>query len=80
MAPGFKCTTVGNNELGRYSQTSAATAIVSGAAALVRAAAPELSADQVVERLIRNAEPIDDPNHKLQLGRLVNCAAAVRGR
>lgn len=58
------------------SGTSVATAVVSGAAALVRARFPELSAPQVIQRLIATADeagpPGRDPDYgfgRLNLGR-----------
>jgi subtilisin family serine protease len=46
----------------RWSGTSFAAPLVSGAAALVRAAFPALEADAVADRLLDNAQPIDGVN------------------
>ncbi|WP_306216365.1 S8 family serine peptidase, partial [Actinoplanes sp. RD1] len=56
-APGVDIVTTGIGRTGYYrgSGTSEATAVVSGAAALVRAAHPELSAAEVVRRLTATA-------------------------
>ncbi|GAA2561445.1 type VII secretion-associated serine protease mycosin [Winogradskya consettensis] len=56
-APGVDIVTTGINSSGYYqgSGTSEATAVVSGAAALVRARFPELSAAEVVHRLTATA-------------------------
>jgi type VII secretion-associated serine protease mycosin len=43
------------------SRTSAAAAVAAGAAALVRAAYPELSADEVVHRLVATADEAGEP-------------------
>ncbi len=58
VAPGVEIVTTGIGRSGYYrgSGTSEATAVVSGAAALVRAAHPELSAAEVVHRLVATAE------------------------
>ncbi|MDP7037537.1 MAG: S8 family serine peptidase [Myxococcota bacterium] len=45
-----------------YGGTSAATAMVSGATALIVAAYPHLSAAQIMESLTQSAQPIDEEN------------------
>jgi membrane-anchored mycosin MYCP len=69
------------NGIASGSGTSEATAIVSGAAALVRAAHPELSAPDVISRLIRTADDAGpagrDPEYGF--GRLDILAALTTG-
>ncbi|GAA2464162.1 type VII secretion-associated serine protease mycosin [Winogradskya humida] len=62
-APGVDIVTTGINSSGYYqgSGTSEATAVVSGAAALVRSRFPELSAAEVVHRLTATATDAGDP-------------------
>ncbi|MFI5491776.1 type VII secretion-associated serine protease mycosin [Actinoplanes sp. NPDC051859] len=57
VAPGVDIVTTGNTETGyvRGKGTSHATAVVSGAAALIRARFPEMSAAEVVHRLTATA-------------------------
>ncbi|GGP38982.1 S8 family serine peptidase [Saccharothrix coeruleofusca] len=60
--------------------TSAATALVSGAAALVRAAHPELDAGNVVNRLIMSAKDLLDPGRDRATGYgLVDPVGALTG-
>lgn len=68
-APGVEMETTRNND--RYSVaigTSPAAAIVSGAAALVRARFPDLSAQEVIERLTSTATDIGPPGRDEQCG------------
>ncbi|SNY06050.1 type VII secretion-associated serine protease mycosin [Paractinoplanes atraurantiacus] len=68
-APGVDITTTQTQ--GRYvdtSGTSAATAIVSGAAALVRAKFPQLSAEEVVHRITATADDIGAPGRDDECG------------
>lgn len=59
--------------------TSAATAIVSGVAALVRSAYPELDAANVVNRLVRTATDLGPPGRDETTGfGMVNPVAALR--
>ncbi|GLW29583.1 S8 family serine peptidase [Actinoplanes regularis] len=68
-APGDKIVTTGLNSTYRIAQgTSAAAAIVSGAAALVRAKFPELSAQEVIHRLTATATDIGPPGRDEQCG------------
>ncbi|GIF10872.1 S8 family serine peptidase [Actinoplanes teichomyceticus] len=68
-APGAEISTTGLNNTYRKAQgTSAATAIVSGAAALVRAKFPELSAPEVIHRLTATATDIGPPGRDEQCG------------
>jgi hypothetical protein len=86
-APGSKCSTANTSLQGRskppfetFGETSCSTAIVSGAAALVRAANPDLSAADVESLLVDTARSIEDhldQAHKGRMGKLVDCAAAV---
>jgi type VII secretion-associated serine protease mycosin len=78
-APGVETLTTGL-EHGYYESggTSAATAIIAGAAALVRAQFPELSADEVVHRLIYTADDAGPPGHDTRYGHgIVNIVAAL---
>jgi subtilisin family serine protease len=59
----------------QWNGTSGAAPIVSGIAALVRAAHPDLDANNVIERLIKTAKPAGDP--RLYGYGLVDAAAAV---
>lgn len=65
---------------GRWSGTSLAAPMVSGTAALVRAAAPRLRRGDIIDVLLRSADPVNDSDGlyrgKLGQGR-VNAAAAV---
>ncbi|MFK9892513.1 S8 family serine peptidase, partial [Escherichia coli] len=64
----------------QWNGTSGAAPIVSGIAALVRAAHPDLSADNVLNRLIRTAKPAAGAapgQDKLYGYGLVDAAAAV---
>jgi type VII secretion-associated serine protease mycosin len=68
-APGIEITTTGPK--GKYfegSGTSEATAVVSGAAALVRARFPELSAPEVIHRLQATATDIGKPGRDEECG------------
>ncbi|SDT76462.1 type VII secretion-associated serine protease mycosin [Actinoplanes derwentensis] len=68
-APGVDVASTGLN--GKYllnNGTSAATAVVSGAAALVRAKFPELSAPEVVHRLTATADDFGTPGKDDQCG------------
>ncbi|MFC6564625.1 S8 family serine peptidase [Actinoplanes utahensis] len=68
-APGVKVITTG--QAGRYrivTGTSVATAIVSGAAALVRSRYPNLSAPEVMHRLTATADDIGPPGRDDQCG------------
>ncbi|MEV0902205.1 type VII secretion-associated serine protease mycosin [Actinoplanes sp. NPDC049802] len=68
-APGVDIVTTGlNNNYDRVDGTSAATAIVSGAAALVRAKFPDLSAEEVIHRLTATADDNGPPGRDDQCG------------
>ncbi|MBO3740451.1 type VII secretion-associated serine protease mycosin [Actinoplanes flavus] len=68
-APGVEITTTDlNNRYGKGSGTSEATAIVSGAAALVRAKFPDLSAAEVIHRLTATADDNGPPGRDDQCG------------
>ncbi len=68
-APGTDIVTTGpNSSYNIVNGTSAATAIVSGAAALVRAKFPELSAREVIHRLTATATDIGMPGRDEQCG------------
>ncbi|MFI1991194.1 S8 family serine peptidase [Actinoplanes sp. NPDC020271] len=68
-APGVDIVTTGShNSYSKIDGTSAATAIVSGAAALVRANFPKLSAREVVHRLTATATDIGPPGRDEQCG------------
>lgn len=71
VAPGVDIVTTGIGRSGYYrgSGTSAAAAVVSGAAALVRAAHPELSAAEVVHRLVVTAADAGAPGRDDAYGR-----------
>jgi len=84
LAPGQDVTTLGVGGQGpvQVSGVQYAVALVAGAAALVRGAAPELAAEQVVDRLRTTATPLADPGSAGQGGSdgvavLVNLAGAV---
>jgi len=77
MAPGESVYTTDNNNNYRFAQgTSFSSPMVAGAAALLKARFPELSAPQIMEKLRVNADPIDQLsgneafNEKLGKGRL----------
>ncbi|MET0589661.1 MAG: S8 family serine peptidase [Naasia sp.] len=62
----------------RWSGTSGAAPLVAGVVALIRAAHPELDADDVIQRLIATARPVGDPVPGPIYGYgLVDAAAAV---
>ncbi len=69
-----------DGSLVQWSGTSGAAPIVAGIAALVRAAHPDLDANNVINRLIRTARPVEDatsvPDPLYGFG-LVDAAAAV---
>jgi type VII secretion-associated serine protease mycosin len=68
-APGVDITsTEPKNRYAEFDGTSPATAIVSGAAALVRAKFPDLSANQVIERLTTTATDIGPPGRDNECG------------
>jgi type VII secretion-associated serine protease mycosin len=68
-APGVEIVTTDiNDKYGKGSGTSEATAVVSGAAALVRAKFPELSAAEVVHRLTATADDNGPPGRDEQCG------------
>ncbi|GAA0417155.1 type VII secretion-associated serine protease [Actinoplanes capillaceus] len=68
-APGVDITTTDlSNRYGKGSGTSEATAIVSGAAALVRAKFPDLSAAEVIHRLTATADDNGPPGRDDQCG------------
>ncbi|MDR6325150.1 S8 family serine peptidase [Actinoplanes couchii] len=68
-APGADLvTTAPGNEYAKSSGTSGATAIVSGAAALVRAKFPELSAAEVIHRLTATADDNGPPGKDDECG------------
>ncbi|MFC3991915.1 S8 family serine peptidase [Actinoplanes siamensis] len=68
-APGEKIITTGlKSEYSEIRGTSAATAITSGAAALVRARFPELSAQEVIHRLTATARDVGAPGWDEQCG------------
>ncbi len=68
-APGVDIvTTALDNKYSKVQGTSAATAIASGAAALVRARFPELSAPEVIHRLTATATDIGPPGRDDQCG------------
>ena len=69
--------TVGDG-VGKMAGTSVATAKVTGAASLIRAANPELNAMQVIEILKKSATDINTPGWDAETGAgLLNIAAAV---
>jgi type VII secretion-associated serine protease mycosin len=78
-APGVDITSTGLEHGYRIATgTSGATAIIAGAAALVRAQFPELSADEVVHRLIYTADDAGPPGHDTQYGHgIINIVAAL---
>jgi type VII secretion-associated serine protease mycosin len=78
-APGTDIVTTGINQgYVRASGTSVAAPIVAGAAALVRARFPDLSADEVVHRLISTATDEGTPGHNEEYGHgIVNVVAAL---
>ncbi|MBW6433160.1 S8 family serine peptidase [Actinoplanes hulinensis] len=68
-APGVDIATTGkNNKYEKADGTSEATAIVSGAAALVRAKFPDLSAAEVIHRLTATADDNGPPGRDDQCG------------
>ncbi|WP_369793981.1 S8 family serine peptidase [Actinoplanes sp. SE50/110] len=68
-APGDEIVTTGLNSTYRIARgTSASTAIVSGAAALVRARFPQLSAQEVIHRLTATATDIGPPGWDEECG------------
>ncbi len=68
-APGDEIITTGvGGTYVRASGTSYATPIVAGAAALVRARFPEMSADEVVHRLVSTAVDLGAPGHDEEYG------------
>ncbi|MEU8655789.1 S8 family serine peptidase [Actinoplanes philippinensis] len=68
-APGVDIVTTNlDNSYGKGSGTSEATAIVSGAAALVRAKYPDLSAPEVIHRLTATADDNGPPGRDEQCG------------
>jgi subtilisin family serine protease len=78
-APGVDIySTSTNNNYSKGSGTSAATAIVAGAAALVRSKYPELSAHEVVHRLTATATDKGTPGRDEQYGYgVLNLVAAL---
>ena len=78
-APGVDIqTTNKDNGYGRGSGTSASTAIVSGAAALVRAKFPDLSAPEVIHRLTATADDTGPPGRDEECGfGVLNVVAAL---
>ncbi|MFI5933104.1 type VII secretion-associated serine protease mycosin [Actinoplanes sp. NPDC051494] len=70
VAPGVDIVTTGISGSGYYegSGTSEATAVVSGAVALVRARFPELSADEVVHRITATARDAGKPGRDDEYG------------
>jgi type VII secretion-associated serine protease mycosin len=68
-APGVDITsTEPKNKYAKFDGTSPATAIVSGAAALVRAEFPDLTAPEVIHRLTATADDIGPPGRDDQCG------------
>jgi type VII secretion-associated serine protease mycosin len=78
-APGDDIVTTGlDHGYVRASGTSVAAPIVAGAAALVRAHFPDLSADEVIHRLISTATDAGTPGYNEQYGHgIVNVVAAL---
>jgi type VII secretion-associated serine protease mycosin len=78
-APGDDIVTTGlDHGYVRASGTSVAAPIVAGAAALVRARFPDLSADEVIHRLIHTADDAGAPGHDEEFGHgIVNVVAAL---
>lgn len=83
MAPGtsiYNALIEGNNTYGNLSGTSMASPVVAGLAALVRSRFPQLSPQEVMQRIKDACDPIDQINpgyeNKLGAGR-VNAHAAV---
>jgi type VII secretion-associated serine protease mycosin len=78
-APGEEITTTGpGNEYLVASGTSLAAPVVAGAAALVRSAYPDLTADQVIHRLVATATDAGPPGRDERYGHgIVNPAAAL---
>jgi subtilisin family serine protease len=77
VAPGADVIAAGRTGHARYTGTSFAAAFVAGTAALVRQYHPDLTADQVIERLLATADTLDrDPASGFGAG-IVNPYRAV---
>lgn len=78
-APGSEIVTTGLDEgYVQASGTSAAAPVVAGAAALVRAHYPELSADEVIHRLVSTVTDAGDPGYDEEYGHgIVDPVAAL---
>lgn len=80
-APGVGIYSTGlNNGYVRLDGTSFATPFVTGAAALIWSKYPELSADEVIERMLQNASPLASLTDKVSSGGALNIAAALMNR
>jgi len=66
-----------NNQYREASGTSMATPYVSGAAALVLAAEPNLTVDKLRERLLKSVDKIDYLSDKIESGGRLNAAKAL---
>lgn len=69
-----------NGEVVQWNGTSGAAPIVAGIAALIRSAHPDLSANDVINRIIRTAMPVDNaekPQDPLYGYGLIDAAAAI---
>ncbi|MEF2246470.1 S8 family serine peptidase [Paenibacillus sp. IITD108] len=79
-APGMAMlSTFPDDSYGYMSGTSMAAAIVTGVAALVHSVYPDLSAEQLAQRIKSTARPLSTLKGKVKTGGIVDAAGAIRG-
>lgn len=77
-APGHKIfSTLPNHTFGQMTGTSQATAFVSGIAALIWSMHPDLSPQEVKEKILKSAKPLPSLKKKVHTGGLVDAANAL---